>query len=189
MIFLSFDEIKAILDLEKTEADYPIIPVIESGVISAIESFTKRKLTYGNYVEKDYGSDLTTLFALKALPIATINSVAIDGVAVDQDNYIVNTFGLDFYRPYPKLFIEIDYDGGFKKITDTGPSFATIDSLDSEIYRALFLQTIYEYQSRDYIGSSTVTNEGGSITKPGLKLLDEVVRLLKGHKHIINCGI
>jgi len=187
MIFLDFDEIKVFLELEKTEADYPIIPIVEKSVIAAIENYIKRKLEYSNYVVKDNGSNNSSLFALRALPISTINSVKIDGA--ETTYYGLLKYGIDLYVKLGDLEIEIDYNGGYKKITDTAPEFSSIESLNEEIYRALFLQTIYEYQNRDYIGANSVTNEGGTISKPGLKLLDEVKRILDSHKHIINCGI
>lgn len=187
MIFLDFNDVKTLLELEKAESNYPVIGVIEESVIAAIENHVRRKLIYANYVDKEIIEEGSRIHALKAYPIKLINYVKIDGESITD--YRQLTQAIDLRQPYSQCEIEVSYYGGYKKITDTGNEFTTVQNLDSEIYRAIFLQTIFEYQSRDYIGANTVTNEGGSVSKPGLKLLDEVVRILKNHRHVVSCGI
>jgi hypothetical protein len=188
MIFLDFDEIKNVLELSKTEADYPNITLFEKIVVSGIENHLQRILTYANRAEKYHGLSNTTKYALKSYPIDVINSVTIDDVAIDL--YDQNDpFSIDLYSAIPSNeIVSIDYDGGYKKITDIGAEFDNIEALPDDIYRAIFLQTIYEYQNRDHIGADVVSNEGGSISRPGLQLLNEVKRLLRNHRHAINCA-
>jgi hypothetical protein len=185
MIFLNFAEIKNILELEKSEDDYPIIQNTESNVISAIEDYLNRKLIYGSYTEEFYASNNRAFYALAAIPFSSIDTLTIDGEVIAADDYQISKWGIKILYPLDTSQITVAYSGGYKQITDVSEEFDSIKSLPSGIHRALFLQTVYEYQNRDYIGASLVTNEGGTVTRPGLKLLDEVVRLLRNHKHLL----
>jgi len=176
MQFLSFEDVKSLGELEKDEVDYPVISILESSVISAIESYTKTILKKSTYTKKlNY---YTQLLEVDALPVISVTSIITEsGYEYVASDYRIRDWGIELLSPVVlDESVTIVYTGGYSK-------------LPGDLYRAILLQTVYEYQNHDHIGASSVTNEGGSVQTPSLQLLPEVVRLIKGYKNILKATI
>jgi hypothetical protein len=165
-------DLKALAKLEKDEEDYPVLSLIEMSVVDAIESFILRKIKKQTLEQRFL--QWHHLVPLDALPVVSITSVITDsGVTLTSDNYKIR----DYHIEIDKAFLvdsplTVKYVGGYAKIP-------------SDLYRAILLQTVYEFQNSDHIGASFVTTDGGTVQTPSLQLLPEVVRLIKNYKHIV----
>ena len=169
MIFLNFTDIASILQLEKQESDYPAISVIERSALTAIEEYLFRGLELTN--ETETFSARQSDLGFNRYPIASLNSVVRNSISLVEDtDYILNDWGIEILFPDGINKVTVNYDGGY-----------TI--LPSAMYRALLVQTVYEWQNRDHIGSTSVTTEGGSVQRPELGLLKEAKRLLNKFRH------
>lgn len=176
MKILNYDDIKSLLHLVKDEADYPELTLLENSVIAAIQSYLGRILKKGSYeqVFHTYFSNI----ALDALPVDSITSIITEsGISIPTGSYRIIQNGVRIDEVYVMdESITIKYIGGYSKMPD-------------DIYRAILLQTAYEFQNHDHIGASSVSNEGGTVQIPALGLIPEVVRLIKNHKNILKAFI
>lgn len=166
---VSFDDLKAILGLEKDETDYPALTVIKNSVVAMFEDFTHRSFKFTIHEEQSYVYSKTKMIPLKALPISKINSINLDGTPITD--YKITPYGLELAASVEGGTITTNYEGGI-----TG-------SIPSNLNRAALLQTAYEYQNSDSIGQQTVSTEGGTITKSELGMLKEVKVLLQSAVH------
>ena len=169
MELLQFDDIKNLLELSKTEADYPSLTLLEASSLSAIENHLRRTLKADDLVET-FPPALLDL-PLKALPVNNVVSVVRDSESLtEDDDYLITPYGLAvFLVSYTKPIV-VTYNGGYT-------------TLPNDLYRALLMQTAYEWQNRDHIGAISVSNEGGAVQRPELGLLKEVLRILEPYKH------
>lgn len=168
---VSFDDLKILLGLTKTEADYQQLTLIQESVADAIEEYCGRTFESDTYQETVTPISPSKMIPLKAIPVSSITSITIAGN--DSTDFKIRAYGVELGSTVDNQEIIITYVGGLETVT---PS----------LKRAALLQTTYEYQNKDNIGASFVTNEGGSVTVPEIGLLKEVRRLLKNERHILN---
>ncbi len=174
---VSFADLKKLLDLEDAAiTDYPALDVLRTSVTAAFEAYTGRLLESTSRAETIYiGSFGTTMLKLKAVPITSVTSLVVtisetDETYTEHDDYEKAAYGLKLLAKVVNCSIAITYTGG-------------ISTVPSDLARAALLQTAYEFQSKDHIGSEKVTTEGGSISRPPLGLLKEVRRILDKNMH------
>lgn len=182
---VDFDDLKVILDLEKTSfADYPDLELIADSVHAALENFTQRSLsdTVVKVTETGFNPQRQKEINLKNLPIVSIESVTLndynDGIALDLTltEVKVNPYGVTLPFKYEGAWT-VTTKGGFKGI----PS-------DSDIYRAELFQITYEYQNKNNMAATGFTNDGGGVTLPGFVLLPQVKQLLAPYIHVSKMG-
>ena len=172
MQFLNFTDIASIIGLEKNEADYPGIIALELSAIASINDYLYRDIVEKTLTES-FQENLNDL-PLINLPVTILSSVNRNGNVLVQDvDFKLRTWGIELINGADGYNeIDVIYTGGY-----------TQSSLPNGIYRALLIQTIYEWQNRDHIGSSSVTTEGGSVQRPQLSLLKEAMRILNIFRH------
>jgi hypothetical protein len=174
---VSYADLKSLLDLEETAiTSYPSLSVIRDGVVSAIETYIGRDLESGDYETTLFLTSKTAQLKLNALPIESVDSVVVtqygEDTTLDSDNYMILGYGLHLHYPVGQCKVVVNYTGGYDAADVPAP-----------IKRAALIQTAYEFQSKDQIGASSVTTEGGSVQRPALGLLKEVKRMLDRYKH------
>lgn len=172
-MIVEYEDVKPLLRLEKSGADkYPVLPTILEQVSAAIENHCQRFFLLDEYVESEYfeGREIP----LKALPISTIKAVSVDG-----KNQVLN------WRIRGDRIVFRDHMDGVYKITYKGG----FDELPPDVKRAAVLQVCHEFQRSDHIGSTSVTDPGGTVEYSGqLALLKEVVRLLAPYRNFAKGG-
>jgi len=174
---VSYNDVKAFLNLQgETITEYPDLSLIMSSVTSAIEEYLGRFLTYASYEKRKHLWSISHMVGLEALPVDAVDSVKVteSGVTtvLTSSDYDITDYGLYLYTPVSRSLVEVEYDGGY-----------TTDTLPAAISRAALLQIAFEFQTKDHVGASTVSTEGGMTQRPQLGLLKEVQRLLNSHKH------
>lgn len=166
-MIVEFDDVKALLDLEKTEDKYPELAVILEQVHAALENYCQRSFEFDEYTETGYLDSLD--IPLRALPIASVKSVAIDGKSQVM-NWRVRGDRISF-RGHQEGNFKVVYRGGF-------------DEIPADVKRAAVLQACHEYQRKDQIGATAVNTDGGSVQYSGqIGLLKEVIRLLSPYRN------
>jgi len=153
---------------------YPALDVVRDSVVAALESYMGRELENRQRTETiyAYGKPMKML-ALKAIPVVTVSEVLVDGY--DWTSYATATgYGIRLDRAAMYAQAQVTYTGGF---------VADGVSIPEDIARAALIQTAYELQSKDNVGASSVSTEGGTVQRPAIGLLSEVKRLLNNHKH------
>ncbi|WP_235199964.1 hypothetical protein [Pseudomonas monteilii] len=166
-MIVEFDDVKALLGLEKTQDKYPELPVILGQVHAALENHCQRNFEYDEYSETGYldGQDIP----LRALPIASVKSVAIDG----------KPQLLDWRARGDRISFRGHLEGAYKVVYKGG-----FDEIPADVKRAAVLQACHEYQRKDQIGATAVNTDGGSVQYQGqVTLLKEVVRLLAPYRN------
>ncbi len=167
---VSFDDLKSILDLTSgtTYADYPDLELIADSVHDALENYIGRSISVSASVGATGLVD-GTYIDLESLPIASVSAITVDGVDVSSYMSIVSSgvlLSTSFVGAY-----SVTYTGGF-------------DVIPADIYRAELMQTIYEYQNRTNIGTTSFSNAGGtSTTKEGFNILNETKRIMVNYMH------
>jgi len=174
---VTYASLKALLDLkEATIVDYPTLSLLQSSVTSAIEEYLSRLLESKERTETIFiGSTKRSMISLPAIPVTTIASVTVtiegDSETYDEnDDYEITEYGIRLFGQLRRAKIVVVYTGG---ITDVPDSLA----------RAALMQTAYEFQSKEQIGASSVSTEGGSVQRPDLQLLPETKRMIQGLIH------
>lgn len=167
-----FADVKALLSWDGASyAAYPAAQAIDATLISSFDAFLGRYLATGTYTETLYRRSRASSFVfLRALPVASITSITIDGDATTD--YAIDAWGLRLGSSILNLPIVISYTGGYSDAT-----------LPGAIRRAGVLQLVYEYNRLPHIGATSVSTDGGSVQTPELGLLAEVRRLLMPYKH------
>lgn len=168
---VEFEKLKTLLQLDKTEADYPTLTLIQESVVAAFEEFTGRTLTEDKYSESVFVLSPSKMIPVKALPIKVITSITVDGVLTT--NYKIREYGVELGSKVDNVTLDIAYTGGLAEVP-------------KGLERAALLQTAYEYQNSDHIGAKLVSSEGGSVTLPELNLLKVVKGILKNYRHPLN---
>lgn len=174
---VTFSDLKSYLDLSEDEiTDYPSLNIIRLSVTSAIEQYIDRLLESKERTETIYiGSHKTSIIKLSALPVSSVASVTVT-IASDSETYTeheeyeLTNYGLRLATALSLAKVEVVYTGGITTVPDN-------------INRAALLQTIFEFQSKEHIGAESVSNGGGSVSRPALSLLKEVMRMLDSEKH------
>jgi len=174
---VSYSSLKSFLTLEgETVVEYPALSLIMSSVTSAIEEYLGRYLTYASYEKRVNIRSVNQMIKLDALPVDAVDSVYVttDGTTtlLTSADYDITDYGLYLYTPVSRATVVIEYDGGY-----------TTETLPAAFSRASLLQIALEFQTKDHVGASTVSTEGGMTQRPQLGLLKEVQRLLSAYKH------
>jgi hypothetical protein len=173
---VSYADLKALLDLEGDEiTSYPSLALIRESVTAAIEIFTGRNLESKERSRTIFvGNIPTNQIILKAVPVSSVDSVTVtitdDVETYSSDDYETTVYGIKLYTSIKNAIIQITYTGGISTVPDA-------------ISRAALLQTAYEFQSKDQIGATSVSTEGGTVSRPEMGLLKEVKRLLQSEMH------
>lgn len=170
MDFIPYSSLRDLLNLqEDTIEGYPDLAVIRKGVLATIESYLGRTLTFGTYTQTVLPKLISTrMVYLDALPVSAVTSVTIDDAAVTD--YQITDYGIRMDQSLCRNKIVVVYTGGLAAVPD-------------DLLRAGLIQVAYEYQAKQNIGAETISNEGGSISRPALQLLPEVKRTLSKLKH------
>jgi len=165
---VSFDDLKSVLSLSKDAiTDYPNLAIIQDSVHVALEDYAGRrlggieKLSESGFINNENHIDLENL------PITSVTSVKIDGVAVT--NYTIDKLGITLNSNASGKW-EIVTKGGFKNIP-------------SAIYRAELFQITYEYQNINNLAAKSFTNDGGTVSLPGYVLLEQTKSLINKYLH------
>ncbi len=174
---VTFAELKTLLDLDGTTiAEYPALALLQSSVLSAIESYIGRLLTSEERTEIIYvGNNPSDMISLPGIPITTVSSVTVsiygdDETLSENSDFVIDEFGIRMLYKFRLAKITIIYTGG-------------LSETNGILKRAALMQTAYEWQGKEQIGASYTSNEGGSVTRPELGLLKEVKRLLNSEIH------
>lgn len=180
---VTFDELKERLELKKYPllSDYPDLESIKISVEEAIKSYLGRELCYGTYVERTTTSfisgDCIPLYGLPIDSLTSISAVAgsypssIDASRYeDVDNFTTDYAWLKSNFELASIKLDVTYIGGLSTIPDA-------------LHRAALLQTMLEYQQKNLVGVTEVSQAGNSISRPPLELLPEVKRLLNDYIH------
>ena len=163
-------DLKPFLDLDSDTIDEVTgLSGIADSAHSAIETYIGRLVSSSLSTRTDTGNEMskTRFLFLEYFPISSVTSVTIDGTEVDSSSYVVRPFGIELKTGTTSgvdwtVVYEAGYDG----------------TVDPQLIRAELLQVSYEYQSKDNVGASSVSNEGGSVQRPAIGLLSEVKRIL-----------
>lgn len=174
IVLAEFADVKALLTLQgATEDSYPKYQLIAPLVQAAIVDYLGVTLDQADGAETYLvGLEPERLVPLKRLPIATINSVTVDGVATTD--YTATQWGVRLGSPVSDATVVVDYDGGYTETPDTVPP---------ALRRAAVYQTAYEMQSSDQIGAVSLSTDGGTVSRPELGLLKETRRSLAPYIH------
>lgn len=167
-----FADVKALLSWTGANyAAYPAAQAIDATLIASFDNYLGRYLATGTYTETLYRRSRATSFVmLRALPIASVTTVTVDGDATTD--FTIDAWGLRLGSSALNLPIVVTYVGGYDDAT-----------LPSAIRRAGALQLIYEYNRLPHVGATSVTADGGTVRTPELGLLAEVKRLLAPYRH------
>jgi len=175
---VSFSELKNVLGLEGDSIDeYPALEIIREGVTAAIEEFIGRELTQKEREEIVYvGKTFSSMIYLKALPIYSVSSVVIeswgDEITLSDNDFQVVKYGVELLSPINRSKVKITYTGG---LVD--------EDVSARLNRAALLQTVYEFQTKEHVGATSVYTDGGSVSTPELGLLKEIQRMLTSEIH------
>ena len=171
-----FDELKALLGLSKTEADYPALEIIEKRIVAAVEGHIGRELALKERTAELDITFPTRQIRLKALPVVSVSSVTLQYFGeeedIDSDEYMISSFGLkSLIRLGPGRLVVV-YTGGYAN-----------KDIPAIIRQAATIQAAYEFQTKDHIGAEQISTEGGTKTVPALALLGEVKDMLRRERH------
>ena len=173
---VDFDDLKSVLDLEKTSFDdYPDLELIADRVHADLESYVGRKLnTVGRKTESGFILDGAKKIDLTNLPVTEILSVEIDGNLLTSSNYKIGPYGIILLGAYDDNYT-VTTKGGFKTIPD-------------QVYNAELTQIVYEYQNINNLAVKTFSNDAGSTTTPGFVILTHVMEMLQPYLHVKQVG-
>ena len=168
------DMLSGILEVDDIHSLSGLVEIMDS-VSAAFENFTGRYLGVAADFSIDvYTKNSTKFLDLDKLPINTITAFTVDEVnQTVKTNYRIADYGLDMVGDLKGTDVHLEFNAGFDA-----------DNIPADLLRAGTLQVAYEFQSKDHIGAETVSNEGGTVTRPALKLLNEVTRILDKYIHV-----
>jgi hypothetical protein len=174
---VSFADLKNLLDLEDAAiTDYPALNALRTSVTSAIEEYLGRYLESKARTEAIYLPSIATqMILLEAIPVSSVSSLTVT-ISTDTETYTENDdfeitgYGVRLVGAVSNAKVDITYTGGISTVPDA-------------LARAALIQTAYEFQNKEHIGAESVSNEGGSVSRPALQLLPEVKRMLFRYKH------
>lgn len=176
---VTYADLKKLLDLEDAAiTDYPGLEVINGTMIVAFEEYLGRKLDNVARTDTQYvGGFLRRQLSLPGIPVTAVASVTVyrlgeDELWTENTQYEIASYGLRIMAPLRNMKIVTVYTGGLSAVTE-----------EPNLNRAALYQIAFEFQNKEWIGSESVSTEGGSVTKPGLKLLDETKRMLNSSVH------
>lgn len=179
---IPFADIKSLLGLDgATIASYPDLAIIIRRVQSAFQEFTGRQFEQMERTEEIFvGGTPEKMFSLPGIPIVSVSSFTAESAnwgteTLTGSDYDITKYGLKTMFALQNCKVTIVYTGGLASVTDA--------LKDAALYQAA-----YEFQSKDQIGATSVSTEGGSVYRPELGLLKETVRMLQSSIHPLNVG-
>ena len=184
LVLVTFADLKKLLDLGNAAiTDYPALEVINDTMIPAFEQYLGRKLNSEARTDTQYvnGFPIAQLY-LPAIPVAAVASVTVTTMGVaeswtENEQYEIVNYGLRLLVPVRNQKIVTVYTGGLSAVTE-----------EPALNRAALYQIGYEFQSKDWIGSESVSSEGGNVSRPELGLLKETKRMLSSSMHPLYRG-
>lgn len=168
-----FATIKALLGISTGSAytDTPALDVLQTSLSRLFDDYLYRTLAEGTYTETIFSRQAPTqIIPLRALPITSVTSVTVGGVATTA--YVITSHGLRLAGSVRLQDVVVSYIGGYSDA-----------SIPTTIKKAALLQLAYEYKKLPHIGATSVTTDGGTVNSPELALLKEVRRLLAPYRH------
>jgi len=109
---IDFDKLNALLELNKAEVDYPDLTLIGTQVVGVIESHLQRIIEQGDYEEQVFAqADSTKMIPLKALPVSSVTSITVNGVAIT--NYFQVPYGIRLGESVKDSLVTVNYTGGY----------------------------------------------------------------------------
>jgi len=168
---LDFSDIKNMLELENTSfSDYPDLELMADNVHAALENYCGRMLDFKQKkTETGFIRDATYI-DLTSLPLNSITSLVVGDDTLTSDDYTVTDYEIMFNKSFTNKIYTLVCKGGWSEIPE-------------DVYRAELSQVVYEYQQKNNIGTTNFSNDGGTTTSPGFRLLPEVKRLLNPYTH------
>ncbi len=172
-----YADIKALLGLEKAAmADYPSLGIINLRLLPSFQEETGRLFEKKEYTELSFAVNTPVrMIPLKAIPIESVSVVEItsnlsgDSTLGDTD-FEITEYGIKLFGSVTNCKVSITYTGGLESVTD-------------EISGAALYQLAYEFQSKEQIGATSFSSEGGYVNRPELGLLSETKRMLSSSLH------
>jgi len=183
---VTFDDLASLLKLtDAAITDYPALEVINDTMISAFERYLGRDLNKEDRTVIVWANDFKKkMIMLKAIPISSITSVTLkyggdtDTESLEEDDdYFITEYGIKLFSSIRNAKLTIVYNGGIAAVSE-----------EPNLNRAALYQIGYEFQTKDWIGSESVSTEGGNVTRPELSLLKEVKRMIKSSTHPLYTG-
>jgi len=182
---ISFANLKKLLTLtDAAISDYPPLEVINSTMVDAFEVYLGRKLESMERTDTQYVNTFKKWkIMLPAIPIASVDSVTVtwgeDSESLTEfEHYEIGASGLRLYDRISNAKIVTVYTGGLSLVTE-----------EPNLQRAALYQIAYEFQTKEWIGSESVSSEGGNVTRPELQLLKETKRMLGPSRHPLHTGL
>ncbi len=185
---VDYAEIKAFLDLEEAlESAYPALEVIHDDVTYAFEAYLARELESIARTQVITVYQKTDMIILPAVPVASVSSFEDmygNTYTEASEQFVRTQYGLRMLGyTFQDNELSVTYTGG---ITSAG--YISDTKMKGVFQRAALRQIAYEYQSKDFVGASSVSTEGGSVQRPALSLLAHVRKLIDVYRHPMRIG-
>lgn len=186
-MYITYSDIETYLGITLTAPQQAQVTAIIEGLEAFINTYCNRQFTVGNYVETYDGN--TDTFTIANPPVTAINSITVDGSAVD--NADIYNYG-SFIRLAGKagaglLNVAIDYEGGlafpddlkFALIQWTANEYQAIGSGGQDVESVQIGQVSINYDTSSNNESSTSNSVFG---KDGGGLPPYVANVLEKYK-------
>lgn len=169
---VTFAEIKAFLGLEQSLiTDYPALNLIKPLVQSEIEEYLGRELeSKERSVTIARKLEATRMVKLVGIPVASVSALTIAGEDYIESDFVIKNYGIQLESVIKDQEIEVTYTGGYSSAPDS-------------LKQAALIQTVYQFQTKEYPGATSVNVDGGSIKYPEPGLLPQVKKLLNRYLH------
>lgn len=184
-----FAVLKDVLTLSAAAyTNYPSFSQLHEALKGRFEEFLGRGLENTSRTETvTLGLVPTRLVPLRGVPVGTVSSVTVatvNGTATlgTGDYRIIPGYGLRLAQEWSEADITVAYTGG--AITSSSYPQGTYAALE----RAGLMQLIHDNDQREHMGATSVTTEGGTVTRPELGLLREVRETLQFFRHPSRIG-
>lgn len=179
---IPYTDIKNLLSLSgATIGSYPSLSVILLRVQNLFEIYTGRKFERMERTEEIFVGDVKTrMFYLPGIPVVEVSSVTLSSSrfgteTLTSSDYDITKYGIKTFFNVENCKVTIVYTGGLETVTE-------------DIKSAALYQVSYEFQSKDQIGATSVSTEGGSVYRPEVGLLTDTKMMLQGSIHPLNMG-
>lgn len=172
----TWEELKNILELEgATIGEYPALEDTRLRVAYALEAHLGRLFELKERThETTVGSTPTAMIYLPGIPNASVSSVTVqtryETLTLSETDYMAVNYGLRLWGKVSNGVVTVVYTGGLVEIPGS-------------LQRASLLQTVYEFQGKEHVGSTSVSTDGGTVTTPEIQLLKTVKAAVKGDHH------
>lgn len=182
---VTYADLKSLLELKDAAiTDYPPLNVINGTMIYAFEQHLGRKLNSEARTQTDYVNGFpTAMLYLDAIPVTTMTSVTLtyrgeSESLTENESYEVTQYGIRLFAKIRNVKVVTVYVGGISAVSEV-----------PQLNRAALYQIAYEFQNKDWVGSESVSTEGGNVTRPELQLLKETKRMIRSAMHPLYTGL